>query len=139
MNTCRNIFIVDESLFYSIVKFTTMQEFSKVEFLDNDKFYFDDFRLSLKSTVSSFFLRQFDKVKDQEYLTILLSLMSGILQTMYGTVYNTIKADIDNSTVVWIRGFLQVATMMCIGNVNQEHQDSVLKSPLMSHKIFFFL
>ena len=102
-----------------------MQDFSKVKFLDNNKFYFDDFRLSLKSTVSSFFLRQFDKVKDQEYLTILLSLMSGILQTMYGTVYNTIKADIDNSTVVWIRGFLQVATMMCIGNVNQEHQDSV--------------
>ena len=73
------------------------------------------FRLSLKSTVSSFFLRQFDKVKDQEYLTILLSLMSGILQTMYGTVYNTIETDIDKSTVLWIRGFLQVATMMCIG------------------------
>ena len=75
----------------------------------------DVFRLSLKSTVSSFFLRQFDKVKDQEYLTILLSLMSGILQTMYGTVYNTIETDIDKSTVLWIRGFLQVATMMCIG------------------------
>ena len=70
-------------------------------------------RLSLKSTVSSFFVRQFDKVRD-EYLPVLLSLISGVLQTMYGVVYNTIDEEIDKSTIIWIRGFLQVVFMLSL-------------------------
>ena len=37
---------------------------------------------------------------------------------MYGVVYNTIEKDIDKSTVLLIRGFLQVVSMMAIASIS---------------------
>ena len=57
-------------------------------------------------------------MRDKEYLPSLLSFVSGVLQTMYGVVYNTIEKEIDKSTVLLIRGFLQVVSMMSIAFVS---------------------
>ena len=52
--------------------------------------------------------------KSSKCLGILLAATSGLLLTLYSALYESIKTDIDNSTVLVLRGLIQVSVMALI-------------------------
>ena len=66
------------------------------------------FRLSVKSSVSAFFGRQYERIRAKETTALFYALASGIMMTMYSTFYKVIKDKMDKNTVLTLRGFIQV-------------------------------
>ena len=50
---------------------------------------------------------------------MLLALAAGLLGTLYGTLYRLIENDIDRSTLLMLRGALQISVMTAIIVVNE--------------------
>lgn len=61
--------------------------------------------------MSAFFGRQYERIKAKETKALCYALISGILMTVYSTLYNVIESEMDKSTVLTIRGFIQISLM----------------------------
>ena len=65
--------------------------------------------------MSEFISRQVvDRFQDNQLKSIIMAITSGILLTMYSTLYNFIEEDIDKSTILVLRGVYQVAIMFIV-------------------------
>jgi drug/metabolite transporter (DMT)-like permease len=56
--------------------------------------------------------------KSSKWFGIFLAAASGLLLTLYSALYKSIKTDIDNSTILVLRGLIQVSVMAVILGVN---------------------
>ena len=45
---------------------------------------------------------------------LLLAATSGLLMTLYSALYKMVKSEIDNSTVLILRGIIQVRNLLCL-------------------------
>ena len=61
--------------------------------------------------MSAFFGRQYERIKAKETKALCYALISGILMTVYSTLYNVIESEMDKSTVLTLRGFIQISLM----------------------------
>ena len=61
--------------------------------------------------MSAFFGRQYERIKAKETKALCYALISGILMTVYSTLYNVIESEMAKSTVLTIRGFIQISLM----------------------------
>ena len=68
--------------------------------------------------MSAFFGRQYERIKAKETKALFYALTSGILLTMYSTFYNLIAEDMDKSTVLTMRGLIQITLMGTVAVCN---------------------
>ena len=68
--------------------------------------------------MSAFFGRQYERIKAKETKALFYALTSGILLTMYSTFYNLIDKDMDKSTILTMRGVIQISLMGIVALCN---------------------
>ena len=66
------------------------------------------FKLGKISILSTFVFTLNNLIKPDKYETNLFVFFIGLLMTLYSALYKIIKKDIDNGTVLMLRGAIQV-------------------------------
>ena len=67
--------------------------------------------MSIRSSVSNFLDRSWQKARSGSYMGLLLAITSGILFTFYSALLATIKQEININTVLCLRGIVQSVAM----------------------------